>query len=204
MVRYLQVTGIAFFVFLAGASAAFAQPQWRYEVYRFGNRPHEESRRAFIEQKSTVLGSTCSTRLKFTATQDRGEGVTGLLNLEFTVSPARSIKGFDFEYFEGPHAPVRGEELMRITVTAGGKRFVHTLKQNGYWSGEVADGFVFQTADITRNKRSQVRKLLDQLRQGAQSIEIAVTDGRNHTTVLSAAFPLSGSKPVFAALLKGI
>jgi hypothetical protein len=200
MTYCIKLTGMVFLLFFAGAPTPFAQSKWQYE----GSQYENGLRQAFIEQKSNVLGSICSTRLKFIATQGHGKGRTGILALEFTVSPATSIKGFDFEYFEGPDAPARDRKLMRITVTRNGKRFVQTFYQNGFWSAEVADGFVFETAAITRDKRSEVRKLFDQLRQGAQSIEIAVTDGRNHALVLSAAFPLSDSKPVFEALLKGI
>lgn len=193
----LKISGIIFFAFLAGASTTFAQPRWHYKVDQYGVR------RAFIDQKSTVLGSTCSTRLEFHATQD-GPNSTGALGLDFTVSPTTSIKGFDFDYFDGPGAPVGDHELMRITVTKGGKRFVHAVTLVGYFSADVADGFVFETNNLTDNKQGQVRKVLDQMLQNAISIEVAVTDGENHKRVLSATFPLTGSKLVFEALLKGI
>jgi len=204
MIRYLRVPLINFSVLLAGASIACARPHWHYEVDRLGDEPDNEGRRAFLEQEFTVLGAACSTRLEFSVTQDQGPGITGLLNLEFTVSPAQSIDGFDFEYFDGPDAPAREERLMKITVTQGSDHFVHTLYQNGYWSAEVTDGFAFQSADLTRDAQSEVRALLEQLREGAQSLEIAITDGRNHSLVLSATFPLSGSRSVFEALLEGI
>ena len=204
MTRYLRSTGIVFLAFLASASTVLAQPQWQYKVDRFGSKPREENRRAAMEQTTTVLGSTCSTRLQFMATQDQGEGVTGLLSLEFTVSPAESIKGFDFRYFEGPDAPGGDQKLMRITVTRADKRFVHTFYQAGYWSAEVDGGFVFETSDVTRDKRSPFRKLLNQLREGGQSLEIAVTDGKNPARVISVTYPLSGSKSVFKALLEGL
>jgi len=205
VIRYLQVTGIAFFVFLSGVTTAFAQSQWRYEVDRFGNSPHDENRRAVIEQKSTILGSTCSTRLQFTATQDHGKGITGPLALYFTVSPMSSIKGFDFEYFDGPFSPLGNQKLMTVTVTKGGRSFIHRLGLTGYLSSEhLDDGFVFETSNLTRNKQGEVRKLLDEALQGAESLEVAVVDGKDHTIVLSATFPLMGSKTAIEALLKGI
>ncbi|HSA89886.1 MAG TPA: hypothetical protein VLF42_08325 [Burkholderiales bacterium] len=195
----LKVTGIALVSLLAGAPALLAQSQWRYEADRHGHR------QAFVEQKSVVLGSTCSTRLRFSATRDRvGKGITGVLALEFAVSPMSSIKGFDFEYFHGVGAPVGSQELMRITITKGGKPFVHTLGAGGYLSSYVRDGFVFHAEHLARDKQGQVRKVLDQVLQGAESLEVAITDGRNRAIVLSATFPLTGSKPVVEALLKGI
>ena len=200
MAYYFKLTGIAFFLFFAGAPTPFAQSQWRYEVNQYGLR------QAFIEQKSIVLGSTCSTRLQFNATQDRaGKGITGILALEFTVSPISSIKGFDFEYFHGVGAPLGDQKLMRVTVTKGGRPFIHTLGAGGYLSSAyVDDGFVFHANNLTRNKQGQVRKVLDQVLQGAESLEVAVIDGKDHAMVLSATFPVTGSKPAIEALLNGI
>lgn len=66
------------------------------------------------------------------------------------------------------------------------------------------DGFVFEASNLTRDKEGQVRKVLDQVLQGAESLEVAIIDGNDHTIVLSAVFPLAGSKPAIEALLKGI
>jgi hypothetical protein len=66
------------------------------------------------------------------------------------------------------------------------------------------DGFVFIANNLTRNKQGKVRKVLDQVLQGAESLEVAVIDGKDHAIVLSATFPLAGSKPAIEALLKGI
>jgi hypothetical protein len=198
MAYRLKLTGIAFFLFFAAAPASFAQSQWRYEGSRYGLR------QAFVEQTSMVLGSTCSTRLQVNATQDSRES-TGILALEFTASPMSSIKGFDFDYFDGIGAPVGDQKLMRVTVTKGGRSFIHTLVPVGLLGSEYTDdGFVFAANSFTRNKQSEVRKVLEQVLQGAESLEVAIVDGNNHATVLSATFPLAGSKPAIEALLRGI
>lgn len=197
MLPWLNLTTMVFVSVLAGAPTLFAQGQWHYEVNQY------ESRKAFIEQTSVVLGSNCSTRLQFNATQD-GKGSTGMIALEFTVSPITRIKGFDFGYFEGPGAPVEGQQLMRVTVTKAGQPFVYMLSLGGWLSAEVNDGFVFSASHHTRNKHGQVRKVITQVLQGAESLEISIIDGRNHAIVLSATFPLKGSRPVFDALLRGI
>jgi hypothetical protein len=197
MPLWLNLTTTAVVSVLAGTPTLFAQGQWHYEVNQ------AEFRKAFIEQTSVVLGSNCSTRLQFTATQD-GKGSTGMMALEFTVSPITQIKGFDFGYFEGPGAPVEGQQLMRVTVTKAGQPSVHMLRLGGWLSAEVKDGFVFSASHHIRNKQGQVRKVITQVLQGADSIEVAVIDGRNRAIVLSASFPLKGSQPVFEALLRGI
>ena len=198
MADCFKLTGIAFSLLFAAVPAAFAQSQWRYE-----DNQHLP-RHAFIEQTAIVLGSTCSVRLQFDATQDNKNG-DGVLALEFTVSPKSSIEGFDFDYFEGPGAPVGGQKLMRVTVTKGGNPFIHALILTGFLSSEyLDDGFVFEANNLTRDKQGQVRKVLDQVLQGAEGLEVAVIDGNDHEVVLSATFPLTGSKPAIEALLTGI
>jgi hypothetical protein len=197
----IKLTGVVFLLFFAGAPTPIAQSQWQYE----GSQYEYGLRKAFIEQKSIVLGSTCSTRLQFNATQDHGKNRIGILALEFTVSPMSSIKGFDFEYFDGPGAPVGAQKLMRVTVTKRGRSFIHMLSLIGILGSEyVDDGFVFHTNNLTRNKQGKVRKVLDEVLQGAESLEVDVIDGKDHAIVLSATFPLTGSKPAIEALLKGI
>ena len=94
---------------------------------------------------------------------------------------------------------------MKVTVTKGGRPFIHTLGAGGYLSSAyVDDGFVFHANNLTRNKQGQVRKVLDQVLQGAESLEVAVIDGKDHAMVLSATFPVTGSKPAIEALLNGI
>ena len=197
MAHSLKFAGVTFFLFFT-AVASFAQSRWRYE-----DNQHPP-RHAFIEHTSIVLGSTCSLRLQFNATQDNQNG-DGVIALEFTLSPMSSIAGFDFDYFEGPEAPVGGQKLMRVTVTKGGRPFIHTLSLTGFLSSEyLDDGFVFYASNLTRDKEGQVRKVLDQVLQGAEGLEVAVIDGNDHEIVLSATFPLTGSKPAIEALLKGI
>ena len=194
-----KLTGIALYALLAAAPTLHAQSKWRYEVTEHGLR------QAFIEQKSVVLGSSCSTLLQFNATQDRiDKSIAGSTALEFTVSPMSSIKGFDFEYFHGVGAPVGDRKLMRITITKGGKPIVQMLGAGGYLSAYVDDGFVFYVHDLTRDKQSQVRKVLDRMLQGGESLEVAIIDGHDDSIVLSATFPLAGSKPAIEALLKDI
>jgi len=197
MLPWLTLTTMVFVSVLAGAPMLFAKGQWHYEINQY------KFRKAFIEQTSVVLGSNCSTRLQFNVTHD-GKGSTGMMALEFTVSPITRIKDFDFGYFEGPGAPVEGQKLMRVTVTKDGQPSVHMLRLGGWLSAEVNDGFVFSASHHTRDKQGQVRTVITQVLQGADSIEVAVIDGRNHAIALSATFPLKGSQPVFEALLRGI
>lgn len=192
-----HIATIALVSVFANTPVLHAQSQWRFEANQY------DLRKASIEQKSIALGVNCSTRLQFQATQD-GKGSTGMLGLEFTISPISLIKKFDFGYFEGPDAPVGGRKLMRVTVFKEGKPFVHTLGLGGWGSAEVDDGFVFGTSSRTSNKEGTVRKIIDQVLQGAESLEVAIIDSKNRSIILSAPFPLLGSKPAIESLLKGI
>ncbi|MBI4912196.1 MAG: hypothetical protein HY823_05625 [Acidobacteria bacterium] len=160
-------------------------------------------RKASIQQEATVMGAKCTTRLQFTCTQD-SPGAAGVLALEFTVAPITPLKGFDFGFFEGPGAPAGAKGLMRLTVTRAGKPSVHSLRLGGWLSAEVEDGFVFASNQRTRQKTGPVRQVLNQVLEGAETLEVAIVDGRNPSTVLKARFPLAGSGPALRSLLKGL
>ncbi len=198
-IQYMTIRLIKIVLVLAliGLPLLTIQAQWQYNANQYGFR------KAFVEQRSTVLGSDCYTRLQFNATED-GEGSTGVIALEFTVAPVSSINKFDFGYFEGPDAPVNDQKLMRVTLTGDGNSTVHMLSLSGWFSAEVDDGFVFSATNLTREKQGQVRQILDQLLKVSESIEVAIIDGLDYSVVLSAVFPLSGGKPSFEALLDGI
>ena len=92
---------------------------------------------------------------------------------------------------------------MRVTVTTGNSSFVHMLAPVGYLGSEyIDDAFVFAANSLTRNKQSEVRKVLEQVLQDAESLEVAIIDGNNQAIILSATFPLAGSKPAIETLLK--
>lgn len=166
-------------------------------------------RHAFIEQKATGLGEHCSARLQFWATQDLGKDALGSLALDLTVSPIRSIKGFDFDYFVGEDGRASNQTFIRVTVFKSGERFVHCFGVYGLYEYKYDPftgytGMTFETNNLIDNKQGPVWKLVDQLLKGADRMETVVIDGKNHATILTVTFPLAGSKPTLAALLKGL
>lgn len=188
---------IAIISILSASSYLPAQSQWTYAVNQHGFR------KTTLQQPSVILGVNCSTRLEFHCTQD-SKGATGMLALQFTVFPIAPIKNFDFGYFEGPDAPVGGQKLMKVTLSKAGKQTTYSMRLGGWLSGEIEDGFVFSANSKTRDRSGQIRKVLDQVIQGAESIEVAIIDGKNRSTILKTTFPLIGGKASFEAILKGL
>lgn len=208
LVRCFGVATLAGFALLVGAPAASAQPpQWHYHVTKPDGMRH-----AFVEQKASDLGEHCSTRLQFWASQDLGKDALGSLALDLTVSPVHlcSFKGFDFDHFVDEDGHASNQTFIRVTVFRGSKRFVHRFGVYGLYEYNDEDpysgytGMTFETNNLIDNKHSPMRKLVDQLLKGADRIEIAVIDGKNHATLFSGTFPLAGSKPPLAAMLKGL
>jgi hypothetical protein len=111
-------------------------------------------------------------------------------SLEFTVAPVSAIKGFNFGYFEGPQAPAGGQKLMKVSITRAGKTKVQTLALNGYYSDEIADGYVFQTSGSSSGRADVITATLSEIAQGAESIEVGITNGKDHSTVLSSTFAI--------------
>ena len=117
------------------------------------------------------------------------------------VAPANAATSPAFELEDRRGADVRVEHVL-WTVRECPEVDLHREKLIAQETGSEYT-FVFAANSLTRNKQSEVRKVLEQVR-GAESLEVAITDGHNHALVLSATFPLAGSKPAIEALLKGI
>lgn len=141
------------------------------------------------EQTNEVLGASCKTRLEIIPSR-KAERSRTLSVLEFTVAPASSIKGFNFDYFEGPKSPAGSHQLMKVSITRAGKTSVHQFGQNGFYSGEIADGFVFQTVGSSSGRADVITALLSEIARGAESIEVAITNGKDRSTVLSSTFAI--------------
>lgn len=214
--RYFRIAALTLAAFLLGAPTASAQPpQWHFYVTKINGIHH-----AFVEQKATSLGKHCSARLEFWAAPSLGMEGEGSLALEFTFSPVHpcSFQGFNFDHFdyETDGFVDSNQQLIsaiiRVTVFRGGKRFVHSIGvafinlDNNDEDPTVATGVTFIAYYSIDNKHSPIRKLVDQLIKGADRMEIAVIEieGKNHTTIFSATFPLAGSRVVLAKMLKGL
>ncbi len=178
-------------------SSVHAQEQWKFSVNQY------DLRESYIDQQADVLGVPCTSRLKFMCTQDQ-KGATGYLSMELTIAPYSKIAGFDFEFFEGPDAPVGGKKLLSITLAKAGKQIRFQESLGGWVSAEVEDGFVFGAGTPTKNRNGSMRKIINQMIGGTETIEVAVTDGKKPSRVVSVIFPVANGRECFNALLKGI
>ncbi len=192
---FFITTGILLF----GPHSLSAQGNWKYSVNQY------DLREVYTEQKLTIFETPCISRLRFICTQDgKDKQAIGYLSLEFTISPASIVQGFDFGYFEGPDAPVGAKKLMKITLIQGKKRSSFQVPLNGWWSAEVDDGFTFGTGTPTRNKIGYMRKVIEAILAGADSIEVVVFDGPLQKKSIAAIFPVSADRLHFKAMMQGI
>ncbi|MGA3085921.1 MAG: hypothetical protein ABSE95_14180 [Thermodesulfobacteriota bacterium] len=190
---------IAAAIMLFGPQSSPAQDNWKYSVNQY------DLREVSTEQKLTIFETPCIARLKFICTQDsRDKSATGYLSLEFTISPASKVQGFDFGYFEGPDAPVGAKKLMKITLIQGEKRSSFQVPLNGWLSAEVDDGFTFGTGTPTRNKIGYMRKVVEAILAGADSIEVIVFNGPHRNKSIAAIFSVAADRLHFKAMMQGI
>jgi hypothetical protein len=178
-------------------SSLHAEEPWKFSVNQY------DLKETYIDQQVVVLGVPCTSRLKFMCTQDQ-KGATGYLSMEFTITPYSRIAGFDFEFFEGPDAPIGGKKLLIITLAKAGKQIRFQESLGGWVSAEIEDGFVFGSGTPTKNRNGYMRKVINQIIGGAETIEVAVTDGKNPSKVVSVIFPAAKGRESFKSLLKGI
>lgn len=174
----VQLTSLASLALMAGTQAHAAKPLIADTLKTFS-----------AEQKTMVLGVNCTTRIDIIPSR-KAENTRTVSSLEFTVAPVSSIKGFNFGYFEGPQAPAGGQKLMKVSITRAGKTSVQTLALNGYYSAEIADGYVFETTGSSSGRADVITAMLSEIAQGAESIEVAITNGKDRSTVLSSTFTI--------------
>lgn len=192
-----QIPVAAVVVGFLSMPATIEKTPWKFSMNQYGIRE------TYINQKSDVFGIPCMTRLRFTCTQD-SKGATGFIAMEFTVSPFSKIKGFDFGYFEGPDAPGNNKKLMRISLTYKKKQTRFQVSPGGWVSAEIEDGFVFGAGTPTRDKDGYMRKVVEAVLKGAESIEVDVVDGADPSKIIAVTFPIADGKERFQALMRGI
>jgi hypothetical protein len=198
MRKFLCATFITV-AFLASPQLLRAQSHWTYSVNNHGLKEMH------IDQRATILGRSCITRLKFICTHDSKDGgASGALSMELTIAPATEIKEFNFDFFEGPDAPVGKQELMKIVLIRGATRTEFRVPVGGWASAEGEDGFSFGTSSLTRDKTGHVRKILNGILSGAESIQVSVIDGIDPTKVISASFPTAPDLQSFRELMQGL
>lgn len=171
------------------------QNTWHYSVNPYGLRE------LYTDVTSDILGTSCVSRLKFILADDK-EGGPGeaCLSMEFTVSPCSKIKNFNFKRFEGPYAPTAGKELMMIILSRGNNKKIFRVSQSGWLSAEVKDGFTFGNSARANNKNSTLRKIIEGILKGKETIDITVSETYSGAAV-SSTFPVGQGRTHFKEFL---
>ena len=189
---------VLFFIPVYDGSYAQARTDWKYS-------DRNSFREIQAEQKTSILGVSGLTNLKFICSRDSMDRkAKGAISMELTVSPASKIKGFDFDYFEGPDAPAGRQRLLQVTVFKKDSQSSFQLPLTGSWSSGTEDGFTFSASSPAKDKKGDMRKIMDEILAGAEKIELRVFDGPKKTKFITSEFMLESSGEQFNALMKGI
>jgi hypothetical protein len=117
----------------------------------------------------------------------------GMCGLEFDVSSANEIKEFYFGDFEGPTP--NAEAVMTIKANPGQE---HVIRPAGWYSAvdpvRFAFGFDYQ---LKGKNVGVVGGLLDDIKNGANSIEITITDSREPSKKIHASFSVIENRDDF-------
>lgn len=135
--------------------------------------------------------------------------------IELCVDAYESVKGFDFNSFEGPDAPAASKRLISITIEAGKERFAKRFNQSGginqlEWlihlgeptsTAAAAHDFTFGVGNPTRDVKEFIT-ITKLLRQSPSKIEITVTDFTDAKRTLHFTFPNGNVGEVIGKLMR--
>ncbi len=113
------------------------------------------------------------------------------------------LQPFNFTAFEGPDAPAASKKLLQVTVMQSGKP-VLSMSSEVYGSTLDANQFAFMMSDLTRASKSTSKSILRKLSEGADMLQLTVTDYKNPKLKLEFSVPVAGKQAAFKTLLAGV
>ncbi|MFZ4681252.1 MAG: hypothetical protein ACOYMS_02020 [Terrimicrobiaceae bacterium] len=126
----------------------------------------------------------------------------GTLGFDLTVKNASKLKAFPFADFEGPDAVAA--PAVRLTLTRKGKPPL-ILKTVASGSYSEIDAFTFNVSEVSKKAKSVPRSLLQALAEdGADRLEISISDPRNPALALTLTLAVAGRQAEFKNLLTGL
>lgn len=137
--------------------------------------------------------------LRFWCNSTRKGGVGGL-GLEIVVGDYEALAPFDFLAFEGPDAPAGGQKLVHVAMRRSGKPPVAVTTAVNGWISPDPPGFAFGVPGLVTERTSPGKSILSTLADGADALEVAITDFRDRTRTLQLGVPVAGHRAEFQAL----
>lgn len=189
------------YLILFSIQIVYSQNNWHYSTDK------NDLRQMYMEQSIKVFGQACTGQLRFICTQDDKnypDDISGALSMEFTIYPVSKIKNFNYMGFQESEYPAKNKDLIKITLINNKKRTEFKAPLGSWWNGYIKDAFTFGYSTLTKDKSGNMRKILDQILSGAQTIEITVYNKTDQQKFITASFPLASGKKQFQALMKGI
>lgn len=188
----------------SGFAARTPPPQpnggkWVYTTSKDGGRT------LTVDQPAVILGQPEMIRVEFSCSFDSPkEDLHGALSIQLTIPNSPKFPQFHFDDFEGPDSAIGSRKLMNFQTTLKGKVTKVAVSPSGSLTDELKDGFKFEASEFSSKRHSPVRKVFDEIKAGAEFLEIAITDSKDPKTVIVAKVPLLGEQEQFQALLAGL
>lgn len=171
------------------AAAARAQ-NWQAQVNEHGLRTAQVS----------ASGNTPDGPATTTLTVQCAPAKNGTVSLLYSIDGTAQIKRFNFADFEGPGAPASQRKLVTVEVKLPARSVLVQTAVAGYYV--AADTFVFSFS-APRKIASQVTRVTDAIKGGAQTITFTVQDSRARRRVIQTIFPAAGAATAIAETMKG-
>lgn len=178
------------------ARAESPEPKWEVEMTENGAR--------HLNYIATVslLGKQIPIGLTFRCDLTETEFEHGTLGFDLYIKNVEPLESFHFEDFEGPDAAASGRKLLHVAVLRKGSP---PLNFDFAPSGSIPSerNFYFGIADVT-TARSPEKELLQALANGAETLELSITDSRDPKVKLEVTVPVYGKEKDFKAMLEGL
>ncbi len=148
----------------------------------------------------TLLGKQAPVRVRFTCDVTNTKNAKGFLSIDVNFVKAPALRPFHFDDFEGPDATTNGKKPMTVTVVSKGKAPL-TRRVDVSGSTPEADQFVIGFGTDSNIKNSFERQVVRALADGAETIQITITDPRDTKLKLDITVPVADKQAEFKTLI---
>jgi hypothetical protein len=162
---------------------------------------HDTSLRTLTyEATVTLLGKQAPITVTFTCDVTNTKSAKGFLSVDVNFLKAPALRPFNFDNFEGPDATTNGKKPMTVTVASTGKAPL-TRRVDVSGSTPDVDQFVISFGTDSNIKNSFERQVVRALADGAETIQITITDPRDARLKLDITIPVADKQAEFKALI---
>jgi hypothetical protein len=125
-----------------------------------------------------------------------------VISFEYSVNNPDKIPSFNFDYFEGPNAPVLERKLVEIQANSPRGNLYWNFVAAG-WYGGFAEVIAFVFSPSTSNKPDKTAQFVRMIAEGSTEVTITVHDYQDNQKVIKTTFPAIDPSSNVARVLNG-